>query len=325
MGQKLSVQRTVWLLRALGGLGLLIGVAALWIAPQEVQVFYLFLPSGRFAYEGYNWGTFMFAFIAIQVAGYYGLGLLGIVLGWGHLRLRGWMRPLVRGLLWAWLVAGAPLTALGYLLLFISKGMTPVGLLVSLPFALVLYPLLPWVLYRWYGCSAVEQAFAHTEPSASAWSTLPPRVGGTIALLLLYALALQLPLLVNGLFPWFGTLWSGKTGLYANGPLTILFGGLLWALVARRGWAWWLALATLGGWTASLALTFARYTLADILALMQLPPTELGFLEHMPFLHQPAGLVACLPPLVLIVLLLAVRRRYILWARAGATVATGPQ
>ena len=315
-----SDTRVILLLRAFGILALFVGAAALWIAPIEVEVFYLFLPGHKFAYEGYNWGTAMFAYITIQVVGYYGIGLLGLVLGWGHVSLCDWTRPLMRSLLWAWLVAGAPLMAVAYLMLILSKGMTPVGLLASLPFALILYPLAPWLLYRGYDGGAVRRALANHESPPYSWDALPPSVGGTIALLLLYVLALQLPMMLNGLFPWFGTLLSGKAGLSAYGPLTLASITILWALVTRRPWGWWSAMVGLGVWALSNGLTFARYTLADILDLMVLPATELDMLQGVPFLHQPVALLCCLPPLVLMLVLVLGRRNYLLWSRGAATI-----
>ena len=317
MRQKLSDTHAIWILRAIGILGLLVGVAAVWIGPAEVHAFYLFLPGQRFAYEGYNWGSLMFALIAAQVAAYYGIGMLGLWLGWGHLRLRAWTLPIMRSLLWAWLLAGLPLMALAYLLLIISKGTTPVGLLLSLPFALVAYPLAPWLLYRWYGGAAVRGTFTQSGSPSGSLASLPPCVGGTIALLSLYGLALHLPMLVNGVFPWFGALLTDRSGLYAYGPLTLGLIGILWSLCARRRWAWWLAMVGLGFWTASTVLTFARYTLAEMLDLMALPATELGWFQAMPFLHQPVGLLGCLPPVVLMLMLLFVRKRYVGWCLVG--------
>jgi len=318
MRQRLSDTHIIWLLRAIGIVGLLVGVAATWIGPAEVRAFYLFLPGQRFGYEGYNWGTVMFALIAAQVAGYYGIALLGLFLGWGHIRLRAWTRPIMRSLLWAWLVAGLPLMALAYLLLILSKGTTPIGLLLSLPFALVAYPLAPWMLYRWYDSDAARRAFSQRGSAAAPLASLPSCVGGTMVLLLLYGLVLHLPMMLNGLFPWFGTLLTDRSGLYAYGPLTLALIGVLSALCARRRWGWWLAMGGLTFWTASSGLTFLRYSLAEMLDLMALPATELGWFQAMPFLQQPVGLLACLPPVALMLILLLVRKRYVGWCDGGS-------
>jgi hypothetical protein len=58
------------LIRLIGALLLVAGLAAAYIAPIEVYTYYAFAPGGRFSYEGFNFGSFMFAYITIQVVGY---------------------------------------------------------------------------------------------------------------------------------------------------------------------------------------------------------------------------------------------------------------
>ncbi|NLE75540.1 MAG: hypothetical protein GX605_02160, partial [Chloroflexi bacterium] len=112
------------LLRALGLLLLAGGAFAWTMGPYEMACFYLFSPGGRFAYQGFGFGTLMFANVAAQTAAYYLLGGLGLVLGYGHLALRSWARPLAVALLWVWLVLGVVLLPLVALMLVTSKGVT---------------------------------------------------------------------------------------------------------------------------------------------------------------------------------------------------------
>ena len=94
------------------GLGLLLlaaGLGCAFLGPVEVYVFYLFSEGGRFAYEGFRFGSFMFGNIALQVVGYYLAAAVLVPMGYGHLRLRRWARPLAEALLWTWTVLGVPL------------------------------------------------------------------------------------------------------------------------------------------------------------------------------------------------------------------------
>ena len=59
-----------FLLRALGIVFLLIGVASALLGPLELYSFYLFSEGGRFYYEGFGFGSFLFGFIAMQIVGY---------------------------------------------------------------------------------------------------------------------------------------------------------------------------------------------------------------------------------------------------------------
>ena len=61
----------------LGGVLLLLaGLASLFIAPIEIQVYAQFEEGGRFAYEGFGFGSLMFGLITVQVIGYYFIALI---------------------------------------------------------------------------------------------------------------------------------------------------------------------------------------------------------------------------------------------------------
>ena len=81
-------QRSIAVIRLVGIVLLLIGVASALVGPAETHVFHLFEEGGRFHYEGFGFGSLMFANIAIQIAGYYIIAALCIPLGYGHLKLR---------------------------------------------------------------------------------------------------------------------------------------------------------------------------------------------------------------------------------------------
>jgi len=97
-------------LALIGGFLLLVGLVAAFFGPIEMYCFYLFSEGGRFHYEGFGFGSFMFGNIACQIIGYYFIAALCIPLGYGHLKARRWARTLSLTLLECWLVVGAPLT-----------------------------------------------------------------------------------------------------------------------------------------------------------------------------------------------------------------------
>ncbi|MGQ9682944.1 MAG: hypothetical protein ACUVX9_10435 [Anaerolineae bacterium] len=66
----MSRRRLSYLLAAAGVVLLVIGGAAAFIAPIEVCGSYLFVEGGRFHYDGFGFGSFMFANIACQVLFY---------------------------------------------------------------------------------------------------------------------------------------------------------------------------------------------------------------------------------------------------------------
>lgn len=74
--------------RLAGVVLLLAGLASLFIASVEIQTYSQFEDGGRFAYVGS--GSLMFAFITVQVLGYYFIALICLPLGCSHLRLQRW-------------------------------------------------------------------------------------------------------------------------------------------------------------------------------------------------------------------------------------------
>jgi hypothetical protein len=105
----------------LGTVLLLIGVGAAFVAPLEMYCFYLFSEGGRFHYEGFGFGSFMFANIAAQIVGYYIIAGVAIPLGYGHVKRLRWARTLGLTLLGFWLVGGIPLIVVFLFVLVASK------------------------------------------------------------------------------------------------------------------------------------------------------------------------------------------------------------
>jgi hypothetical protein len=310
----LARQKHALLIRLIGVMMLLAGLAAAYIAPIEIYTYYAFTPGGRFHYEGFNFGSFMFAYITIQVAGYYLIAVAGITLGYGHLVRTRWARPLVVTGLWFWLVCGLPLSAIALLMLITSKGVTLTGLLIGLPFMALAYPVGPVLLLRFYRSEPVRAVFEQSQPPSLRLDVIPLSVRCVCALLCFTILALHLPMLVYGVFPLFGALLSGRQGFMALDVLILALAGLTWGFARQERWAWIGVLLIFGLLALSNAVTFARHTLLDVLLAMRLPPTEMEFFAGIPFLETPLAIPTALPPLGMLIVTLAAGRHF--WKRA---------
>ena len=58
-----------WALFGMGLIMLLVGIGVALLGPLEIYPFYLFSEGGRFYYDGFGFGSFMFGNIAAQVLG----------------------------------------------------------------------------------------------------------------------------------------------------------------------------------------------------------------------------------------------------------------
>jgi hypothetical protein len=297
-------------IRFIGVVLLGLGAACAAIGPAESYTIYWFQEGGRFHYEGFGVGSLMFANIVVQIAGYYTIAALCLPLGYGHVRLRWWTRPIMMTLLIDWLVIGLPLSLVALSMLVTSKGVT----LVSLPFVIVgfllLYPVLPIVLLRFYRSPAAEQAFQAADASSKWLVKTPPILLVVSSLIVFIALALHLPLLFRGVFPLFGRIVAGLPGVLIVDFMVIASLVLLFGLVRRRRWAWWMAVAYLGLLTASITLTFLIVPPLDIVAQMRLPPLEAEAISGIPMRGYHLALFFGLIPAATLVVVVASRRHY---------------
>jgi hypothetical protein len=262
---------------------LLIGVAAAFLGPVEMYCFYLFSEGGRFHYEGFGFGSFMFANIASQILGYYLVAILLIPLGYGHLKVRRWARTLSLTLLWFWLVVGIPLAVLFFFILVASKDLPLLAILIVAILLAASYLVLPGLLIRFYRSQDVRLTF-ETKDSRSYWiEKLPVSILVLSSLHLFYIVVLHIPILFNGMFPLFGTWILDLQGILLLDASIACLALLTWGVLKLRTWAWWGSLTYFGLMTLSSIVTLATSSYADILSCANFPPTEMGFLAGLPF------------------------------------------
>jgi hypothetical protein len=304
-------QRSIRIFRLFGTALLLIGVVSALLGPAETHVFYWFEDGGRFHYEGAGFGSLMFANIAIQIAGYYVIAMLCIPLGYGHLKLRWWTPAIMTTLLIAWLIVGLPLSLIALMMLVTSKGVS----LVSLPFVtlgfILLYPVIPIMLLRFYRTPSAQRAFRMAESPPSWLSETPGAVKVAVSLMVLLALVLHFPLLFNGFFPLFGHAVFGLTGTLLVDLSIAATVVLVWGISRRHSWSWWVAVVFLALITTSSAATFFTISPHDIVAQMPFAPLEIEALSETPMRgYQLALFVGVIPTATLVVV--AVSRRSII-------------
>lgn len=298
------------MLRLIGAGLFLAGVACLLIGPLEIYTFYAFSDGGKHHFEGFGMGSFMFAYITIQVIGYYLLGTLGVVVGYAHLRLIQWLRPVMVTLLWLWLLIGIPGTVSLLCAYTESKEPPESALLWLIPLAFLAWPVAPVILLRFYRGHNVRQTLAnHPQPTLTI-ETIPVPVRLVSLLLTLVIMALHAVFLLRGIFPWFGVLLAEGPGVLAADVLILLLVGITWGLLKHNRWAWGGSLLVLGLFTLSALLTFPHYTFGDILTMMQLPPTEMDIFSHVPFWEAAITPVVVGPLLLLLAALLGIGRYY---------------
>jgi MFS family permease len=286
------------LIALIGVLVLLVGIAVGFLGPIEMYCFYLFSEGGRFHYEGFGWGSFMFGNIASQIIGYYLIAALLIPLGYGHLKIRRWARTLSLTLLWSWLVVGAPLIVIVFFILAGSKDLSLPVALITLVLLMLSYLVFPGLLIRFYRGRNVRRTF-ETKDTKSCWvENLPMPILVLSSLYLFYIVILHILILFNGIFPALGVFVFGLQGILL---LDISIGCLIcliWGTLRLRLWAWWGAVILLGLFTFSTIPTFFRSSYSAILSGLAFPPREMEFLGGVPAQGYHFAILAGIPLLI---------------------------
>jgi len=193
------------ILVAIGALLLLIGIAAALLGPAEMYCFYLFSEGGRFHYQGFGFGSFMFGNIASQIVGYYLIAIVLIPLGYGHLKGRRWARTLALTLVGFWLVVGVPLIVVFAFVAVASKDLSLAVVLIMLVALALSYLVVPGLLIWFYRSRNVRLTFETKDPKTYGVERFPDTRAGTVfSLFGSTSSCLHILILFNGIFPLFG-------------------------------------------------------------------------------------------------------------------------
>jgi hypothetical protein len=298
------------ILAVIGILLLFVGIVSAFFGPAEMYCFYLFSEGGRFHYEGFGFGSFMFGNIATQIIGYYLIAMVFIPLGYGHLKVRRWARTLSLTLLGFWLVAGVPLIVVFSFMLFSVKELSLVGALIVLISLGLSYTVIPGLLIWFYRSRDVRLTFESRDPKSYWIEALPLPVLVMGSLFVLCAIALHILIFFNGVFPVFGIWLNGLQGILLIDILVMSLVALTWGTLRLRTWAWWGSLVYFGLMTLSSILTLSRSSFLDILLAMNLPEFEMEILEGIPLQGFHFALLIGIPLLITLGLIVYSKRYF---------------
>jgi hypothetical protein len=288
---------------------LVVGVAMAFLGPMEMYVFYFFTEGGRFHYEGFGFGSFMFGNIAAQIVGYYLIAMVCMPLGYGNIMRRRWARTLSLTALGFWLVAGIPLMVAFMFVLMASKDVSLPTVLIALLGLALSYAVVPVLLIRFYRSPDVRLTFESKDPRSPWLEGVPLPVLVVCAVFGLTIAVLHVLILFNGVFPLFNILIFELQGIELIALSILILVGLIWGLLRLRPWAWWGSVVYWGFLTFSSITALSRTTLADILPQMKFAPLEMEALGGIPLHGAHLAVLAGIPLLVTLGLL-AYSKRY---------------
>ena len=278
-----------------GILLMLCGAIVLFIGIIEIYCYYLFSKGGQFYYQGFGFGSFMFANLTFQIWGYYGIAAVLLFLGYAHFTPRLWVRNLMLALINVWWIVGIPMLIIFFLIAVTAKQLSIILIILLTLLLAAAYFFCPFLLRRGYKSHRVTTMLERYDPQVTRFSTVPVNILSICIMDIFFAGMLHVPLLLNGIFPFFGKWIFGLQGIIFLAISIMVFLFLAWGIYTQGTWAWWGTLIWVTVLTASTGLTFLKSEWMQLLEIIRFPAYEITFLMNMPIKGWHMALFNCLP------------------------------
>jgi MFS family permease len=278
----ISKDKAKIIVKILGILQLAIGFFSLGIAPLEIYSFYLFSEGGRFYYDGFGIGSFLYGLIFAQIIGYYFIAFLFICIGYGHLRLKKWTLKLSKSSIWFWILFGLPIMVF-FLPLLSMKEIDVKNPVLLLTFIVLLFiVVIPGLLLSFYNQKSVKELFKNKNYSDRG---IHKKTINSLLLLLVYILHIMIfhiMIFYKGIFPFFGRLLVDFNGIFLNSLCIFLMFLLVYGLIKRKYWFWIISIIFFVSMSISSIMTLISYQYIDIIKLLDFPKLENDLFIQLP-------------------------------------------
>lgn len=300
----MNIKTTSFILSLIGSLLLLSGITAAFFGPLEIYCYYLFTEGGRFYYEGFGFGSLMFANITIQIVGYYLIALIFIPLGYGHLKRQSWSQKISMALLRTWLILGFPIS-LVLLFIFVNTKEPSIFIIVlSVLFLIISYTLLPFLLIKFYKSKNVAVALKLEDDTFHFIRKYPVPILALIFLYVGYIFLFHVFLLCRGIFPLWGYWLVNLPGFIALSISILFFIILIIGTAKQKLWAWWASMIYFIAVAVSTLITLSMSQFSEIIRLLKLPLKESDALMNFPLEGIHLSAICSLPFIVTLAVIL---------------------
>jgi hypothetical protein len=137
---------------------------------------------------------------------------------------------------------------------------------------------------------------------------LPILVSGS--LMIFFIIVLHIPLLFNGIFPFFGRFTSGSQGVQLIDLSVIVLIFLTWGVLSRKRWAWWGSVLYFILLIITSTMTFLTNPPGNLLARMKFVPLEQEIFQKAPIHGYYFVFFFGLPLLITLVIFLTTGQYY---------------
>jgi hypothetical protein len=303
-------KRTLTLITTFGWLLIIIGIIAALLAPAEFYSYYLFSKGGRFHYDGFGFGSFIFGIISIQIFAYYLIAILFIPLGYGHIKRHKWISKIVLTLLWIWYICGIPLIMILLFMLITFKVPSLFFMIFCIILCISSYTFIPVLLIRFYKSDNVENALSINNGINKFIEKYPTSILINATLLVFYIFVFHSLFFFKGIFPFFGNWLIDFPGFIVITVSILIFVALIIGTLRIKSWAWWVSFIYLCVFSLSLSMTLIPSNVEEIVTLLNLPATESKALINIPLEGLHLFLIAGVPLILSIAAIIYSRKFY---------------
>lgn len=296
------------IIKILGIFLIIIGLVGLWYGPAEIYCFYFFSAGGKFYYEGFQMGSLFFAYLVIQNAAYYIVAFLLIPIGIGTFKLQNWGRKLSLNLLYIWLILGVSITST--FVISIPEFLKGINIYIISLIWLVMAlfgVIIPFGFIKIYQSSKLRSIFKNKSKN---WiDKVPQAILLICSLNILFILLLHASALLQYIFPLFGKIILHREGVYYVSSAVFILAILTYGFWKRHFWAFWGLIIYYLLMLISIITTFSKYSLPDIINLLNFPPFEQSHLISVFSILSNFNLTALLGSFLVIIIGLTIYSR----------------
>jgi hypothetical protein len=206
------INKRLLLIRMIGILFLITGLISLFAAPAEFSSFYAFIDGGAYHYEGFGFGSLMFAVIIICALIYAALALICIPVGLGNIRLTFWGYRVSRILFIAMIAVGSAVAfCIGFSFPLFDI-FSVLQYIVIILIAIIALVILPYLILRFYKNPNTKQIFSSSRNIYI--ENQPEHKMVVIVLNLVWVMFFTVMIFLKGGFPFLGNFIFGIKGTY---------------------------------------------------------------------------------------------------------------
>lgn len=275
------------LIRITGILFLAVGLISLFIFPAEFTSFYAFTEGGKFHYEGFAFGSLMFAFIISNAMAYFTFAVFCIPLGMGNLKLKKWGLNLSLACLKTISIIGMTLM-IAFLFSFeLIKKLELYQTLLILSFLIIFLIALPFAAIKFYINPKTGSLFQESVPG----NYFEKQSTNQLTVLLLnyfWMMVFYLLIFLKGAFPLWGEFIFKKEGVYLISTAVFVLLVISYFFYKNKYRAEIASLIYYLFLFFTFAFTYFKYSTNDFLNKLSLPVYEME--KIVPAFWIPAGI-----------------------------------